>query len=267
MRLMPSARATSCSTSDPAARASLRALRSSLTLTLALAGLAATLPACASAGHVPNRRSAALSIPELVAQRSPGVVRVEVPGGYGTGFVVDERGVIATSYHVIAGASAAEVVLDEEHRLPVTRVLASDELHDLALLQVEGAGLGLKSLPLGDSRTLRAGEPVLTITSPFGMLDHTVSDGLVSSIRGADEIKLLQISAPISEGSSGGPLLNQRGEVIGMASLIVSGGQNVNFAIPVEYLEPLLASACPGPVSFRPSNALLPPWSRISPSF
>jgi hypothetical protein len=74
------------------------------------------------------------------------------------------------------------------------------------------------------------------------MLDHTVSDGLVSSVRGAGEIRLLQISAPISEGSSGGPLLNRRGEVIGVASLIVSGGQNVNFAVPIEYLEPMLGS-------------------------
>ncbi len=227
------ASASSASANRPA---SSRARRSAHRVALALALLATALPACAS--HQLNKE---LSIPDVVAERAPGVVRIEVPGGYGSGFVVDERGVIATSYHVIAGAEAAEVVIDDTHRLPVVRVLASDELHDLALVQVQmGPQERLRSLPLGDSRGVRPGEPVLTIGSPFGMLDHTVSDGLVSSVRGEDEIKLLQISAPISEGSSGGPLLNRNGEVIGMASMIVSGGQNVNFAIPVEYLEPML---------------------------
>ena len=226
-----SPRAASSSAASSARRSGHRAA-----FALALLSTAATLPACAS-----HQAAKDLSIPDVVAERSPGVVRIEVPNGYGSGFVVDERGVIATSYHVIAGAEAAEVVIDDAHRLPVVRVLASDELHDLALVQVQmGPKERLRSLPLGDSRAVRPGEPVLTIGSPFGMLDHTVSDGLVSSVRGEDEIKLLQISAPISEGSSGGPLLNRNGEVIGMASMIVSGGQNVNFAIPVEYLEPLM---------------------------
>ncbi len=178
------------------------------------------------------------TLPDLVEARSPGVVRIEVPEGYGSGFVVDRAGLIATGYHVIAGQAPIEVVFTEERRVSVVRVVAWDELHDLALVQI--AEPVATAVPLGDSQSVRAGESVFTISSPFGTLDHTVTDGLVSSVRGLDDLQLFQISAPISTGSSGGPLFNTRGEVIGITTLIVSGGQNVNFAVPAIYLKNLL---------------------------
>ncbi|MCA9692842.1 MAG: trypsin-like peptidase domain-containing protein [Myxococcales bacterium] len=202
---------------------------------LALAAL--LLGGCASK-QVAAPETTPPSLPDLVEARAPGVVRVEVPGGFGSGFVVDGGGLVVTSYHVVAGADAAEIVLPGDRRLPVTAVVASDELHDLAVLEVPARDL--TSLPIGRSEALRPGEAVFTISSPFGMLDHTVTDGLISSVRGLTDLRLLQISAPISEGSSGGPLLNHRGEVIGVTTLIVSGGQNLNFAVPIEYLAPLL---------------------------
>lgn len=184
------------------------------------------------------------TLPDLVADRSPGVVRIEVPGSYGSGFVVDRSGLVVTGYHVIAGSAPIEVVFSEANRVPVTRVVAWDELHDLAIVQM--AHPAPVSVPLGDSQSVRAGESVFTISSPFGTLDHTVTDGLISSVRGMDELQLFQISAPISTGSSGGPLFNTRGEVIGVTTLIVSGGQNVNFAVPAAYLKNLLAQRTSG---------------------
>jgi len=184
------------------------------------------------------------TLPDLVAERSPGVVRIEVPGGYGSGFVVDRSGLVVTGYHVVAGSAPIEVAFIEANRVPVTRVVAWDELHDLAIIQM--AQPAPVSVPLGDSQSVRAGESVFTISSPFGTLDHTVTDGLISSVRGIDELQLFQISAPISTGSSGGPLFNARGEVIGVTTLIVSGGQNVNFAVPVAYLKNLLSQRTDG---------------------
>jgi hypothetical protein len=114
---------------------------------------------------------------------------------------------------------------------------------DLVVLEIESKGL--KPLVLGNSDRVRPGETVVAIGNPLG-LEHTVSNGLVSAVREvAPELTMLQISAPIAPGSSGGPLFNDRGEVIGVATGILVGGQNLNFGVPVNYLKPLLESASP----------------------
>lgn len=207
---------------------------------------------CACAPKLPPKPP---TLPDLVAKRSPGVVRIEVPEGYGSGFVIDRAGLVVTGYHVIEGQAPIEVVFTEDQRAPVVQVVAWDELHDLALLKI--AGPTPVAVPLGDSTRVRAGESVFTISSPFGTLDHTVTDGLVSSVRGVDDLQLFQISAPISTGSSGGPLFNQAGEVVGVTTLIVSGGQNVNFAVPAAYLKNLIAQANVGitPAQFAARTA------------
>ncbi len=179
-----------------------------------------------------------LTVKEIVGIAKGAVVRVESEVGVGTGFVLSEDGRIATNLHVIAGASAIKVALADERTFNVERVLAIDPMRDLALLKVSASGL--ETVRLGDSDLAAAGDPIVVIGNPLGVLDFTVSDGLVSSVRVSEDVKVIQTSAPISQGSSGGPLFNNFGEVIGIATFFAREGQNLNFAIPSNYLKPML---------------------------
>ena len=181
---------------------------------------------------------------DIVARSKPAIVRVESIGGerVGTGFIVAASGVIATNLHVVAGANDIRVKLLDGSIYPVVRIIGVDPKRDLVLLSID-AKAPLPILALGDSNAVSAGDPVVAIGNPLGVFDYTVSDGLISSVRvESPELTVLQISAPISPGSSGGPLFNPFGEVIGIATAIVMGGQDINFGIPTNYLQPLLAS-------------------------
>lgn len=177
--------------------------------------------------------------PAQIAERSlPSVVLIVGEGRLGTGFVVAPDGRIATNLHVIYGTPRVVVQLPDGRKLDQVEVLAVDPDHDLAVIRVPGKDL--PALPLGDSDAVRPGDRVVAIGHPLG-LGNTVSDGLVSAVRELDaEHKVLQISAPIAQGSSGGPLLDERGQVIGVAFLVAEEGQNLNFAVPVNYLKPML---------------------------
>jgi S1-C subfamily serine protease len=196
---------------------------------------------CGPSAQTPRTR---LSTKELVTRFKPSVVRIEArsQGGrvaQGSGFVVGQDGRIATNLHVIAGADAIEVKLVDGTAYPVERVVAVDIERDLAILAIRKAGL--PSVMLGDSDQVSAGDPVVAIGNPLGVFDFTVSDGLISSVRAlSPELVALQISAPISQGSSGGPLFNNYGEVIGVATFIAREGQLLNFGVPANYLKPLL---------------------------
>lgn len=181
-----------------------------------------------------------LSAADIAARSFSSVVQVRTPLGAGSGFVVDASGVVATNLHVIFGATSAEVLLDDDVVVPVVEVLGVDEVHDLALLKIDAENL--PAVTLGDSDAVATGDAIVAIGNPLGVLSHTVSDGLISSVRTYEDTKMLQISAPISMGSSGGPVFDERGEVIGVATLIIEGGQNLNFAVPVNYLRPLLSA-------------------------
>ena len=131
--------------------------------------------------------------------------------------------------------------------LPVVEVLGASPDHDLALVRVEAQGL--PALTLGDSDAMRAGDPVVAIGNPLG-LEDTVSTGIVSARRKVDGgFEVLQVSAPIAPGSSGGPLLNDRGQVIGISTALMQGGQNLAFGVPVRYLAALIALPAPMPFS------------------
>jgi serine protease Do len=141
--------------------------------------------------------------------------------------------------HVVVGSAEIRVRTLDGTVLIVDTIVAIDPNHDLALLAVHSAG-PLPSLTLGDSDVVAAGDPVLAIGNPLGVLDYTVSDGLISSVREiSPDVKLLQISAPISQGSSGGPLFNSYGEVIGVSTAIFTEGQNLNFGVPSNYVHAL----------------------------
>jgi hypothetical protein len=186
-----------------------------------------------------------LTTKELVQQSKPAIVRITVESrggeGVGTGFVISPDGRIVTNLHVIVGADDVKVSLLDGTELPVQLVLAIDEERDLAIVKVD-AGRALPSLQLGNSDDVSAGDPVVAIGNPLGVLDYTVSDGIIASVRPVSEsLTVLQITAPISQGSSGGPLFNPYGEVIGVVRAFIGQGQNLNFGIPSNYVRPLMA--------------------------
>ena len=159
---------------------------------------------------------------DIVTRSKPAIVRVESMGGdrVGTGFIVAANGIIATNLHVVAGANDIRVKLLDGTVYPVARIIGVDSKRDLVLLSID-ARAPLPILLLGDSNAVSAGDPVVAIGNPLGVFDYTVSDGLISSVRvESPELTVLQISAPISPGSSGGPLFNPFGEVIGIATAI-----------------------------------------------
>jgi len=169
--------------------------------------------------------------------------------GLGSGFVVNADGYVVTNNHVVDGATEIRVKFADGRELP-GRVVGRDPRTDLALLKVEGHGL--PTIPLGDSSALRVGEPVMAIGNPFG-LEQTVTTGIVSAtgrvIGEGPYDDFIQTDASINPGNSGGPLINARGQVIGINTAIVSrsgGSVGIGFAIPVNLAKPVvtqLASA------------------------
>jgi serine protease Do len=183
----------------------------------------------------------------------PSVVTMRTARTLGTGFIVRADGWIATNLHVVVGGPRVVVTLRDGRELPVIEVLAASPDHDLALVRVDAHGLPV--LSLGDSDAMRPGDPVVAIGNPMG-LEDTVSNGLVSARRKVESgLEVLQVSAPIAPGSSGGPLFNDHGEVIGVATAVVEGGQNLAFGMPVRYLVPMMEK--PAPIAFAEFATLI----------
>jgi hypothetical protein len=163
------------------------------------------------------------------------------PVARGTGFLVSTDGRIVTNYHVIKGASSAIVKLPDGAFYDVDGVVAFDKARDLAVIKAHGQNFPV--VTLGDSDRVQVGEEIVAIGSPLS-LESTVSSGIVSGIRTIKEEggKFLQITAPISPGSSGGPLFNMEGEVVGITTLYLEGGENLNFAIPINDAKSLVSA-------------------------
>jgi S1-C subfamily serine protease len=166
--------------------------------------------------------------------------------GQGSGFIIDADGHILTNNHVIAGARQVEVTLWNKKKYRA-EVIGADRQKDLAVIQIPAKNLA--SATLGDSKTLEVGQKVYAIGNPFG-LSGTMTRGIISSIRsvrgpeGAAIDQAIQTDAAINPGNSGGPLLNSRGEVIGINSMILTGGAEqsagVGFAIPINSAKAVL---------------------------
>lgn len=155
------------------------------------------------------------------------------PLSLGSGFFVREN-ILASNLHVVTGAHRGYAkVVNQATNFQIEGISAVDPKRDLVLIRLSGPA----SLPLmlGDSDAVEVGDPVYAVGNPKG-LEGTFSQGIVSSIREIGEDKVLQITAPISPGSSGGPVLNTKGQVIGVSVATFKGGQNLNFAIPSKYL-------------------------------
>jgi S1-C subfamily serine protease len=169
--------------------------------------------------------------------------------GQGSGFVLDKAGHVLTNYHVVEGAAnrGIEVMLSNKRRY-AAKVVGVDKAHDLALLQIDAPDL--QPVTLADSANLAVGQKVYAIGNPFG-LSGTMTRGIISSIRsirsesGAPIEDAIQTDAAINPGNSGGPLLNSRGEVIGINTMIASNGADqssgIGFAIPINTAKAVLA--------------------------
>lgn len=214
---------------------------------------------CSSTAH--PKGPVRLAPKEIVQRSKPAIVRIEDSDGrVGTGFVIDPTGLIATNLHVVVGAREIRVTTLDGTVLEVVGVIALDPDHDLAIIDVDPAK-PMPVLVLGDSDKVVAGDPVVAIGNPLGVLDYTVSDGLIAAVRQiSPDVTLLQISAPISQGSSGGPLFNPFGEVIGIATAVSTEGQNLNFAVPSNYVRTL--SQHPRPMSMAAFAELTRPRPR-----
>lgn len=200
---------------------------------------------------VEPRKDGPLSVADIAARSTKAIVSVRSENSLGTGFIVRDDGWIATNFHVAAVPGELWVLLADGSRYPIVEVVNASRRHDLAILRIDAKGL--PTLPLGNSDAVRPGDSVVAIGHPLG-LEDTVSNGLVSAVRHVDDdFDVLQISAPIAPGSSGGPLFNEKGEVIGVAAAIMRGGQNLNFGLPVKYVKNLAAH--PRPVSMNDFSA------------
>ena len=178
-------------------------------------------------------------MPSIIKRIEPSIVVVfayDDKGEFlklGSGFFITQRGDIITNYHVLQGASSAEIKTSDGKTYPITYIVAKDEQSDIIRLSVDIPSQYV--YPLSLSTTIpEVGERIIVYGSPLG-LEKTVSDGIISAIREVPGYgKLIQITAPVSPGSSGSPVLNMKGEVIGIATFQMVEGQSLNFAIPSE---------------------------------
>ncbi len=204
-----------------------------------------------------------MSVADLVEKVEPSVVVIEVTGddfkAIGSGFVISPNGTVVTNHHVIENATKATARFSNGKTADVLGILFSDEEKDLAIVQLSGVD-GLPVLKITDQQP-RKGEQTVAFGAPKG-LEFTASDGIVSAIRMPDTYKagwpkskwLIQTTAPISSGNSGGPLMNLSGEVIGINTFVFVAGQNLNFALSGVDAIDALQKLSPKPQPFAASK-------------
>ena len=181
-----------------------------------------------------------LTTSEIARRVTPTVVTIETPAGHGSGVIVDPSGVVVTNLHVIQGATKVELSLHNGDIYDDVTVVDLDERRDLVLLKIKAFNISYATF--GDSDEIEVGEDVVLVGSPQG-LDLTVSEGVISAIRESGRgYRLIQTSAPASPGSSGGGMFNNYGELIGIVTAQRITGQNLNFAVPVNYVRGLISS-------------------------
>lgn len=161
--------------------------------------------------------------------------------GEGSGFIINNEGYILTNAHVIDGSDELQVAL-ADGRLFRGQVIGVDKITDVGLVKIQSPK-SLPVLPLGSSKQLKIGEWVMAIGSPFG-LEQSVTVGIVSakgrSLGASPFDDFIQIDAPINPGNSGGPLINTRGEVVGINTMILAQGQGLGFSLPIDLVKRIL---------------------------
>lgn len=183
-------------------------------------------------------------------QRFPGTQK-KIEQNIGSGFIISSDGLIITNKHVVSDTQASYQVLTNDKKKITVSKIYRDPLNDLAILKINSPG-NLKSLKLGDSNKLKLGQLVVAIGTPLGEFTNTVTSGIISGLgRGITAgspyegyverlDNVIQTDAAISPGNSGGPLLNSKGEVIGINTAIAQEGENIGFAIPVSVVKELI---------------------------
>lgn len=175
---------------------------------------------------------------QIIEQYQKAIIQIATSGGTGTGFYLKEFDMIVTNDHVVA-ENAEVTIAGKAFDKSLTRVWYTDRKHDLAFLEAP-KNIELPEIALGKYESMHDGDPVLAIGHPYG-LNYTATQGVISKVdRIRDGLKFIQIDAAINPGNSGGPLVNMNGEVIGVNSFIIRGGDNLGFALPVNYLQEAL---------------------------
>jgi serine protease Do len=197
-----------------------------------------------------------LSQQQILDNVKRGVVVVSNPAGLGTGWLINSDGQLITNHHVIGNETYQTVTLFvkkgnqwQREKIDNCTVEAFSSLHDIALVQlnmdqVREKGIELHPVKIAETGALEAGDLVYAVGNP-GMgrmvLEHTISEGIVSSLqRNFNDVIYLQTTAPVNPGNSGGPLVNQRGQVVGLITLKATFQEGVAFALPVEYIHHFL---------------------------
>ena len=207
--------------------------------------------------NAPKTESETLTPDAIFSRAAPSVVRIVAEDlnfkeiGLGSGFFVATNGVLVTNYHVVKGAVFGRVVLANNATFELVGLLAWDEQLDIAVLKVNGTDLPRLELA-SRGNVPPVGTRVYAIGNPQG-LTNTLSEGLVSGIRkdSSDGLAAIQVTTPISPGSSGGPLIDAQGKVLGITTFFVQAGQNLNFAVPSDAVQRLLSKCAPSPVAMH----------------
>jgi serine protease Do len=175
---------------------------------------------------------------QIIESYQKAIIQIATATGTGTGFYVKEFNLIVTNEHVV-GTNAEATIAGKGFDKAFSRVWYVDRKHDLAFLEAPKAG-ELAEIRLGRYEEMKDGDEVVAIGNPYG-LNYTATQGVISKVdRIREGLKFIQIDAAINPGNSGGPLVNSRGEVIGVNSFIIRGGDNLGFALPVSYLREAL---------------------------
>lgn len=178
-----------------------------------------------SPGEIARAQSQAIVIIEALDER--GSVT-----GQGSGFIVTASGAVITNLHVVRGAVTVRVKLSNGDVYKTADLVEVDDQKDIAILKLKGFKLPI--VALGDSDKVEVGDAIIVISSPEG-LTNSLSTGVISGMRRLDTHRIFQITAPISQGSSGGALFDASGELIGIVTYVLKSGQNINFAVPINY--------------------------------
>ena len=204
---------------------------------------ASSVNARTSSGTRREAASTALTATQIYKRASAGVVAIKAVttqgADEGTGIVLNDKGLILTNDHVVAGATSLTVAANGSSSATTSATLVGEEANeDLALIKVDPSGLGLKPLTLASTKTVQVGDPVYAIGSPYG-LQETLTRGIVSALGrtisapdGAKITGAIQTDAALNPGNSGGPLLDEEGQVIGVNSQIASDAASVGGAQP-----------------------------------
>jgi len=175
---------------------------------------------------------------DIIEAYQPAIIQIAANGSSGTGFFLEQYHMIVTNEHVV-GKAAEVTIAGRTFNKMFSNVWYTDKKHDLAFIQPPPVG-GFPSLPLGNYEQLKDGDEVIAIGHPYG-LNYTATQGVISRAKRVRQgLHFIQIDAAINPGNSGGPLVNTRGEVIGVNTFIIRGGDNLGFALPVAYLKAAL---------------------------